>query len=119
MIAIATHVMLLSSCMWSVSLYVFLAGKNLFGQYTNKPLKEWDAIVALFSNGSLFLVDAARSLTQLVNYDMYVTTRTGIMITTIIVLVVGHSDEIALTGSQRFTLATAPELLAHAVVKVF
>ncbi len=94
---------------------VFLAGKNLFGQYTNKPLKEWDAIVTLFSNGSLFLVDAARSLTQLVNYDMYVTTRTGIWTTTI----VGHSDEIALTGSQRPTLATAPDLLAHAVAKVF
>jgi hypothetical protein len=48
------------------------AGKNLFGTYTNKALKDWHEIVRAYQSSNLFLVEAARVMTQLTDYDVYV-----------------------------------------------
>lgn len=46
------------------------AGKTLFGQYSNKQLKAWDDVLTAYNNGNVYLVEAARLMTQATNYDV-------------------------------------------------
>ena len=47
------------------------AGKNMFGQYNDRHLKEWAAIVSQFPSSCIHLADAAKVLVQLTTYEMY------------------------------------------------